>query len=264
MNPTLSAVVIARDEASMIERCLERLTFADETIVVVDDRTVDDTAERARLAGATVTTASFESFAELRNEAINLAGMDWILIVDADERVSADLAVEIRSAMGGEGGMYRVPIENWFYGARIRHSGYREKPIRLFRREGARFVGDIHEALATSKHETVGNLRAPLVHLSHRSVLHNLAKTSTYADVQARQMLNAGFPPITAWSLVRTAVTTLIRHLLLGRGFRDGVPGIIESFYQAFSIFCVHVRLWELQQTPSIEERYEALERDSR
>lgn len=260
MTPTLSAVIIARNEAPMIERCLARLAFADEQIVLVDDRTTDDTAERADRAGATVIQARFDTFAAIRNLAIEAATRDWVLFVDADERVPSTLAHEIRSALDDEPWAYRVPVENWFYGSRIRDSGYREKPIRLFRREGAQFAGDVHEVIVVPEGVTVGALDTALVHLSHRSILDNLAKTSGYADLQARQMLKDGHRPITAPSLAWTACSTLGRHLVVGRGLRDGVPGVVESFYQAFSIFCVHVRLWELQRSPSIPDRYEGLE----
>ena len=260
MSPTLSAVVIARDEAEMIDRCVARLRFADEVLVVLDDRTTDDTRRRAEQAGARVVDAHFDSFAGLRNHALHAATQEWVLFVDADERVTSALAAEIRTAISADVPAYRVPVRNWFYGSPIRASGYRERPVRLFRREGASFEGDIHERLVLDAQTPAPTLRTPLEHFSHRSVLHNLAKTSAYADVQARQMLAEGHRRVTAWSLVAIAVRTLGRHLVVGRGFRDGAPGVIESFYQAFSIFCVHVRLWELQRVPSIEQRYEDLE----
>jgi glycosyltransferase involved in cell wall biosynthesis len=260
VRPTLSAVIIARDEAGMIERCLDRVAFADERLVVIDDRTVDDTAARARARGASVVEMPFTTFSDLRNRAIGAATGDWLLFVDADERVTTDLAAEIRSAMLGPHDAHRLRIQNWFYGSRIRDSGFRERPIRLVRREGARFVGDIHETLELPAHADVSILNEPLIHLSHRSVLDNLDKTAAYADIQAREMLAAGHPRITRWSLARTAVSVLVRHLVVGRGYRDGTPGFVESMYQSFSIFCVHVRLWELQRQPSIEARYEALE----
>ncbi len=260
MSPTLSAVVIARDEAGMIERCLDRLAFADERLVVIDDRTTDDTAARARARGASVVEVVFTTFSALRNQAIAAATGDWILFVDADERVTTALAAEVRSAIDGSADAHRLRIQNWFYGSRIRDSGFRERPIRLMRRSGAHFVGDIHESLELPPGSEVPTLAEPLVHLSHRSVLHNLEKTAVYADIQALEMLAAGHARVTRRSLAWTALSVLGRHLVVGRGYRDGTPGFVESMYQSFSIFCVHVRLWELQREPSIEARYAALE----
>lgn len=244
----------------MIGRCLDLLTFADETLVIVDDRTVDATVALAESRGARVITTEFSSFSELRNRAVTEATGDWLLFVDADERVSSPLAAEVRKAIGGTHDAHRIPIQNWFYGSRIRHSGYRERPVRLVVRSQARFVGDLHESIALLPGARVSTLREPLVHLSHRSVLDNLRKTAAWADIQAREMLAAGHRRVTRWSLVRTAAGTITRHFVVGRGYRDGLPGLIESMYQSFSIFCVQVRLWELQQHPTIEERYSALE----
>lgn len=244
----------------MIGRCVDRLQFADEVVVVVDERTVDATARIAIQHGARVVTVGFTSFSDLRNRAVAETTGDWVLFVDADERVTSALAAEIRAAVVGTADAIRIPIQNWFYGGRIRDSGYRERPIRLMTRAQARFIGALHESVDLPPDALVSTLREPLVHLSHRSVLDNLQKTRAWADIQAREMLAADHPRITRWSLMRTAIGTLVRHLMVGRGYRDGAPGLIESMYQAFSLFCVHVRLWELQQQPSIEDRYAALE----
>ena len=258
--PTLSAVVVARNESKMIGRCLRHLTFADEILVAVDERSEDETAEIAARAGARVEHVRFETFSQARNLALAAARGRWVMFVDADERVSSQLAREVRQAVSGPPAGYRVRIENWFYGAKVERSGYREWPIRLFPIDGVTFIGDIHEAPVLPTNMRVGRLRGPLLHLSHRSVIQNLAKTAGYADVQASEMLRTGHPVVTRWSLARVLARTLTHHLVVGQGFRDGAAGFVESLYQTFSILSVHIRLWELQQTPSIEERYEQIE----
>lgn len=261
MTATLSAVIVARNEAEMIEGCLRRLGFADEVIVAVDDRTTDGTAELAAANGAAVHHLHFESFAQMKNAALDLARGDWVLIVDADERVTTPLATEIRASLSGPHVAYHVPIENWFYGSRIRHNRWREAPIRLIHRGAARYTGMVHETLEFPGGGSVGTLRNGLAHFSHRSILENLAKTHHYADLQARDMLAAGHPRVTWRTMVRAVAGELGQRLVLRRGFRDGTPGIIEGLYQPFSTMCTYARLWELQQQPSIRERYEAADR---
>ncbi len=259
--PTLSAVVVARDEAEMIAACLRRLHFADEVIVAVDDRSVDATADLARGAGAAVHTVHFENFAQIKNAAIDLARGDWVLIVDADERVTAPLAAEIREALCGPHVAYHIPIENWFYGSRIRHNRWREAPIRLIRSGSARYTGLVHETLEFPAGGSIGSLRHGLAHFSHRSILENLAKTQRYADLQARDMLAAGHPRVTWRTLLRVVGGELSQRLLIRRGFQDGTPGVIEGLYQPFATMCIYARLWELQQKPSIAERYAEADR---
>ena len=259
---SLSAVVVCRDEAAVIDGCLARLGFADEIVVDVDDRTGDDTAERARRATPNVDLVRFETFAQAKNHAIDRAEGDWVLVVDADERVTTPLAREISATIGsGAADAYRIRIENYFYGSRVRHGGFRERPIRLFRRGAARYEGDIHETLRfTAADPRIATLENRLAHFSHRSVLHNLAKTSAYADIQAAEMLRAGHPPVRLRTFARVIGKELWRHTVVGRGYRDGMPGVIEALYQPFSMFTVYARLWELQQSPSIEERYRTLD----
>lgn len=248
----------------MIGRCLERVRFADEVVVVVDDRTTDTTAETASLFGAEVVLARFESFAQFKNVGLDHASGDWLFVVDADERVTGGLTHEILSTIADTGyDAFRVPIENWFYGRRFRDSGYREAPFRLFRR-GHHFSGDIHESIVLPPGAHVGNLRESLVHFSHRSIVQNLEKTARYAEVQAAQMLRDGHPRVTRRVLVSVFTKRLIRHLVLGRGYREGTEGFIESLYQPLSHFAVYARLWELQQRPTIEERYAAAEEERR
>lgn len=258
--PGLSAVVIARNESAMIERCLAHLGFADEVLVALDVRSDDDTAEQARAAGARVESIRFATFSEARNLALDLALGPWVLFVDADERVPSALAAEVERAVAGPPAGYRVRIENWFYGAKVERSGYRERPLRLFPAEGVRYSGDIHERPVLPAGLPEDTLVTPLLHLSHRSVVQNLRKTADYADVQAGEMLQAGHAPVTRRSMTGVVLRTLARHLVVGQGFRDGTAGFVESLYQAFSIWSVHARLWELQQDPGVEQRYADLE----
>lgn len=262
MGPTatLSVAVLARDEGAMIEACLRHLEFADQIIVGVDARTTDDTGARAEALGATVVIIDPDGFAAMRNQLLSQISTQWVLFIDADERVDNDLRKEIQAKLARDRAAYRVPIANWFYGHRIRRSGYRERPVRLMPTSYAHFGGDIHERATLPPDVPIRTLRQPIVHLSHRSISDNLQKTARYAEVQAAELRENGHRPVTRWTLLRVVVVRLAQHLIVGQGVRDGTAGVVESLYQAFSHFCVYARLWEMQQNPSIEDRYRSLE----
>ncbi len=260
---TVTAIIIARDEAGVIDGCLNRLGFVDECLVVVDGRTTDDTAVRAAARGARVVDHEIQGFADLRNRGLDEATSDWVLMVDADERVTAALAAEISSVVGSESSRsgYRIPIANVFYGRMMRHGGWTgERPVRLLRRGTGRYEGDIHEALIFDEGGIPGTLQSPLIHFSHRSILDNLAKTAAWADIQARELLDHGHPPVTGRTLAKVATRELLWRLVRRSGWKDGTPGVIEALYQPLSLVAVHARLWELQQRPSLPDLYRRMD----
>lgn len=257
----LSAVVVARDEAAMLPGCLRRLRFADEVIVVVDRRSTDATHEVAERCGAHVWVEPFEDFSQLKNAALARASGDWTLVVDADERVTLRLQEEVMAALDGPYDAYSVPRDNYFFGQKMWWGGWPERTVRLFRRGTAVYEGAIHEQLRfTVATPRVARLDGALAHFTHRGIGHNLAKTANFGDVQARELLAAGHPPVQVRTFFRVIARELWARLVRGRGYRDGMPGIVEAIYQPFSLFTVYVRLWELQQQPSLHQRYLELE----
>lgn len=260
---TVSVVIAVRDEETMLPGCLERLGFANEVVVILDDRTTDRSNDIAEAWGATVVSHRFTSFAAAKNLGIDRATGHWVLIVDADERISARLAAEIDRVVSETRDAYRAPIANYFYGRQMSHGGWsEERPVRLWRRGSGRYEGRIHEVVKLTEGCEVGELINPIVHFSHRSVLDNLRKTAEYADLEARAMLAEGSAPVTPSTLVRVAARELLRRLVRRRAWRDGMPGWIEALYQPLSLLAVRARLWELQQEPSVAERYRLLEEE--
>lgn len=245
----------------MIAGCLRRLRFADEVIVVVDDRSRDGTQDVAEQCGARVSVERFETFSQLKNAALARASGEWALVVDADERVTLPLQKEIVAALDRPYDAYSVVRDNYFFGHRMRWGGWPERMVRVFRRGSAFYEGDIHEQLLfTTDHPRVGHLDNRLAHFTHRCIAHNLAKTANFGEVQARELLAAGHPPVRVPMLVGVMLREFWNRLVRGRAYRDGMPGVIEAIYQPFSLFTVYVRLWELQQEPSLEQRYLGLE----
>ena len=264
-GPRLSAVVAVRDEEAMLPGCLRCLGFADEVIVALDDRTTDRSAEIAESAMAVVLPVHFTNFSDLKNAGLKKARGQWVLIVDADERVTRTLADEIGHALERTASAFRIPRKNYFFGQEMRAGAWeRERPVRLFRRGEAEFVGDVHEQLRLANGANdVDTLSNPLIHFSHRSIAQSLRKTIIFGELQATELLRAGAPKVTWRTYFRVIGREFVRRMVLHRGYRDGTIGVIEAIYQPFSLFTVYVRLWELQRSPPLDVVYERLDQEA-
>jgi glycosyltransferase involved in cell wall biosynthesis len=261
---TLSAVIAARDEEEMIEGALRSLAFCDEIVVVVDDRTTDRTEEIARRHTDNVLVEPFVDFAHIRNAGIRAARGEWILHVDADERITPALASEIRERLAAapQELAFRGPTINFFWGRRMEHGGWGTMmQVRLVRREHAEFSGRVHERTEVPP-ERIGTLRGERWHFSHRSIEEDLVKAIRYGRLEARDRYEAGARRVTPWTLLRVMALEFGRRMVRRGGFRDGMPGIVEAVFQPFALFCARVMLWELQQGDAVRRRYEALERE--
>jgi glycosyltransferase involved in cell wall biosynthesis len=202
----------------------------------------------------------FDDFSAQKNFALDQANGEWILVVDADERITPALAAEITSVLAANPPKVAFDIErlNFFFGRPMRYGGWNESHVRLVRAGRARYENAIHETFKLDG--PVGRLREPMWHFSHRSIEHMLRKTVTFGGVQSQDLLEAGARPVTGFTLVATVVREFVFRLIRRRGYRDGMPGLIEALYQPFSLFCVQVMLWQLQRRPSIAETYNRLE----
>jgi (heptosyl)LPS beta-1,4-glucosyltransferase len=261
---TLSAVIVAKDEEEMLEGALRSLRFCEEVVVVVDDRSSDATEEIARRHADKVLLEPFTSFAEIRNAGIRAASGEWILHVDADERITPALAREIPEAIARRPDAlgFRNPTINFFWGRRMDHGGWGHmQQVRLLRREHAEFSGRVHETAAVPENRVV-QLQGERWHFSHRSIEENLVKAIRYGRLEARDRLDGGARRVTPWTLTRVMALEFGRRMVRRRGYRDGMPGVVEAIFQPFALFCAQVMLWELQQGDDVRRRYDALERE--
>lgn len=246
----LSAILITRNEAANIEACLATLGFADE-IVVVDQGSIDGTAEKARALGARVHTAvDWPGFGRQKNRALDLAQGHWVLSIDADERVPEALAQEILRAIEGGGApdAFEVPRLTEFCGQWIHHCGWTpDRVTRLFRRDRARFTDDlVHERVVTNGNAPVGRLREPLLHHSYPSPEHYWRKLQQYSHDWAVQQHERG-RRTTMGRAIASAVVAFIRSYFVRLGFLDGAMGLAVCTYQAqaaygkyFELYCLH------------------------
>ena len=243
----VSAILITRNEAQNLPDCLAGLAWCDE-IVVLDSGSTDETIEIARRAGARVHTSSdWPGFGPQKNRVLALARCDWILSVDADERVTPSLAAEIRATISGASpcDAYAMARLSSYCGQFMRHGGwYPDRVVRLFRRGKARFSDDIvHESVQTQG--GVGRLREDLLHISYRSFEDVLDKMNRYSTAGAHKAASRGRSSslLSAWLHSRWA---FIRAYFLRLGVLDGRLGYVLACSIAHETWYRYVKLWSL------------------
>jgi glycosyltransferase involved in cell wall biosynthesis len=248
--PGVTAVIITLNEAANIEAALQSVAWADE-IIVVDSHSTDDTVAIARRFTGHVVECDWPGYVAQKNYAASLASHDWILSLDADERVTPALAEEVRALLGSEPPCtgYRLPRLSFYLGRWIRSTDwYPDYQLRLYDRRRARWTGRyVHESVQADG--DVGQLRADLQHIPYRDVSHHLQTIDRYSSLAARQMSEDGLRtgPL---RLILHADAAFLRNYLLRGGFRDGTPGLIVSVLNAYYVLLKFVKLWELGQSP--------------
>jgi glycosyltransferase involved in cell wall biosynthesis len=249
--PKLSVTIITLNEAAHIAAAIDSVAFADE-IIVVDAGSADDTAAIARTKGARVETRDWTGWVDQKNVAAGLASNDWILSLDADERVTPALAAEIRSLLAAEPAQrgYRLPRVTFHMGRWIRTTDfYPDLQTRLYDRRAARWRGQyVHESVAVDG--AVGRLTNELQHYSYRDLRDHLDRINHYSTLAARQMHESGRRAGPVDLLVHPPAAFL-RNYVLRRGFLDGTAGLTLSAVNAYSVFLKFAKLWELQQAPN-------------
>jgi glycosyltransferase involved in cell wall biosynthesis len=240
----VSACVLTCNERGRLAECLERLAWADE-IVVVDDESTDGTVEVARhFTSRVFVRAKQEDFAAQRNFAMEQARGEWMLFVDADERVTEVLRDEIREAVGRpRHSGYLLRRQEIHFGHFFRHGESLHVPLlRLARRGAGRWVGRVHERWRVLGPTAV--LRHPLLHYSHADIAHFVEVANYYTTLDARRLLEEGRGG-RAWQLIAYPFASFIRNYVWRQGFRDGTPGFIFACLMALHPFLSRAKLLE-------------------
>ena len=245
----LSVIIITKNEADNIRACLESVNWADE-IIVVDSGSNDDTVNICKELGAQVhTTADWPGFGVQKNRALSHATCEWVLSLDADERVTPGLRSEIESALNDPHGhdAFRVPRLSSFCGRYMRHSGwYPDYVTRLFQRGAARFSDDlVHESLIVNG--SVGRLRQPLLHETFHDLEELLAKINQYSTAGAR-MLDEKNKTATLKKAIGHAVWAFLRTYIIRAGFLDGREGFMLAVSTAESTYYRYAKLMLLNK----------------
>ncbi|HKQ98516.1 MAG TPA: glycosyltransferase family 2 protein [Candidatus Polarisedimenticolia bacterium] len=243
----LTAIVPAFNEEATLADCLRSVDFADE-ILVVDSHSTDRTVAIAAGHGARVIQREYGYSASQKNWAIPQAKHEWILLVDADERVTPALRDEIVAILeaGPKADGYWVRRDNYFLGKHIRRCGWgSDTVVRLFRRDVSRYQDrQVHAEIDLPG--PLPTLRHPLEHHTFRSFAQYWRKLDRYSDWGARQAHLEGQRTGAAGILFRP-IGRFIRMYVLKGGFLEGTHGVVLSLLGAFTVYLKYARLWELQ-----------------
>jgi glycosyltransferase involved in cell wall biosynthesis len=243
--PKLTVTVITRNESANILAALESVSWADE-VLVVDSHSTDDTVALARQQTGRVLVRDWPGYSAQKNFAAEQAAHDWILSLDADERVTPALAEEIRGLLGDEPASrgYRIPRVSFYLGRWIRSTDwYPDYQLRLYDRRVSAWSGAVHEGVEVIG--DVGRLRSELAHVPYRDLSHHLQTIDRYTTLAAQQMRERGKAAGVA-GLVLRPLGAFLRNYVARGGWRDGSVGFVVSALNSYYVFLKFAKLWEL------------------
>ncbi|NOZ20278.1 MAG: glycosyltransferase family 2 protein [Planctomycetes bacterium] len=248
----VSVSVITYNEERNIRDCLDSVTWAGE-IVVVDSLSDDRTLDIAKGYTDKVFQRKWTGINDQRNFALEKCTRDWVLCIDADERVTSALRDEIERALKADGRRccgYMIPRLNYYFGRWMKHGGwYPNYRLRFFRRDRGRFGGkDPHDLVILDG--PTKNLRADLLHYSFESFEDQIERTNRYSEERARLMFRQGVRFVVLRMLI-SPIANFIKVYMLQRGVLDGRQGFIAAVMSSFHAFLKYAKLWALMHSPN-------------
>ncbi len=259
----LTVVIVAQNEEDRIKACVESVKFGDQ-LILVDSGSTDGTIKIAsKYVNEVIELPSDKGFSYWRNEAMKKASGDWVLYIDADERVTKEAREEILSTIiTTDKSAFAIKRTNIIFGQEVHYGPWRnDRMFRLFKKsEFKEWTGTIHES--ANFNGEYGYIQNPILHLTHRDVDSTLLKkTFIWSKQDAELRLDAGHPKMTGWRFMRIFITEMINQGIKRRGFFNGTVGVIDSMLSVFSMFLTYVRLWELQQAKPLDKFYDDLDK---
>lgn len=242
----LSVAIITYNEEKNLADCLRSCEAIADEIIVLDSFSTDGTEKIARsFASVRFEKHAFDGHVEQKNRALALCRNEWVLSIDADERVSPELSAEIAALQPGDFDGFRIPRLTFHMGRFIRHSGwYPQRKYRLFRRSSARWMGENpHDFIAIDGNGA--DLNGDLIHYSFRDLSQQIDTINRFSSIVAFTRYHEGRP----FQLVKTLAKPLSKFIeiyLFKQGFRDGFPGFTIAVASAFSTFLKYSKIYEL------------------
>ena len=246
--PTLSVAMIVKNESQDPAQCLETVKDWVDEIVILDSGSSDNTKEIALSYGAKFyENTDWQGFGKQRQLAQQYVTGDYVLWLDADERVTQELRQAIQQAVSSDkkNAVYQIGRLSEVFGRQIRHSGwYPDYVVRLYRTEFAQYGDElVHEKVHYPKDAQVIKLKGDLLHFTYKDIHHYLVKSASYAKAWAEQKARAG-KKATLFQGVTHGIGCFVKMYLLKAGFLDGKQGFLLAVLSAHSVFVKYADLW--------------------
>ena len=261
----LSVIIIAKNEADRIGRCLDSVKAIAHEIIVLDSGSTDQTVDIARQYTGQVFVTDWPGYGPQKQRALEKASGDWVLSIDADEALSVELAEEIRKTLAGspDTAGYKLPWAVTIFGQTLKHGRSARAPLRLFKREGARFSDDlVHEKIILPSGQ-VATLNHPLLHFTHRDFGHYLEKNRQYAWLGAKKRYAAGKKGFGLTGAVFKALWTFFQIYVIRLGFLDGRLGFLVAVMYSQGSFNKYAGLWLLRREKALRRGTAASSEDN-
>ncbi len=241
--PTLSVIIPTYNEASYIKDALLSVSFANE-IIVIDSFSTDNTVDIAEPYASKILKRSFDNFSNQKNHALEHATGDWVLFVDADERVTNSLRAEIVTTINQPKHTgYKINFPHFYMNRFLYH--HSNDVLRLVKRDGAKFTGSVHEKLHCAG--SVSKLKNHMLHYTYKGLHPYIQKKESYAWFQADQLLKKN-KKVTWFHLFFKPSYRFFSSLIIKGGYRDGIPGLTVAAVNAYGVFSRYAKLLLLQK----------------
>jgi glycosyltransferase involved in cell wall biosynthesis len=243
----ITAIIPTLNEEIHIRDAIKSVDFADE-IIVIDSYSTDKTLEIAEKMNVKIIKRKFDDFSSQKNYAIKQASHNWIYILDADERVTPEVRVEILKAVKKPDDFVGFYVRRAFYfaGEKINYGGcQRDKVVRLFLKKHCRYAGVVHETIVANG--TLGFLKNKIDHYSYKSYDHYISKMNHYGALRSEQFFKEGRSVNLYHILIKPPARFFI-HYFIRLGFLDGFAGLMFAKIQAYSVLVKYVKLWLLNK----------------
>lgn len=248
MREKISAIIITCNEENNILDCLESVKWCDE-IIVVDSGSKDKTVEIAEKFTGKIFIKKWEGFAEQKSFALEQASNEWVVSIDADERVSDKLKNEIEKLLEAESRFdgYKIPRENYFLNKAIKTCGwYPDYQLRLFRKSKTKLTGrKVHEGFIVEG--KVGKLNNVLFHYTHQRISETISKINNYSTLEAEEKFDKKRAKPS--QILTHPIAAFLNHFISRKGYRDGVHGLMISLIHAMTNMLTYMKLWEMQNS---------------
>ncbi len=248
MNTNITVLILAKNEEEMIAECIHQLSFASE-VIMLDQNSTDKTVSIARSLGAKIYNSQSEDFAQNRNTLKSKSNYDWLLYLDADERLDKNTIEEIIeiTKKNKSNEAYLFPRKNYMLGKWLRHGGWWPDYVpRLFKKNALlKWTGSVHESPEIEG--SFGCAVNPITHLTARTTTKMLAKSIKWAKIEAELNAQADAPKVNLLKVLKAMSKEFIKKYFLKMGFLDAKIGLIQAIYQSLHSAIVLTYLWEIQ-----------------